>query len=84
MLVRYANSQEIEMTEGKLTFTDAESIASWAKDGVGKCVGTKLVNGMPDGTFAPTANATRAQGAKILSLFYEHAAQSTAEAENVE
>ena len=71
MLVRYAFSQEIELTEGKLTFTDSKTIAKWAKEGVTYCVGEGLVNGMPDGTFAPTESATRAQGAKILSLFYE-------------
>ena len=72
MLVRYANSQELEMTESKLNFTDSKSIASWAKSGVAYCAGSGLVNGMPDGSFRPEESATRAQGAKILSLFYEN------------
>ncbi len=71
MLARFATTQKIKLPVGKLTFTDRADIAKWAADGVAACVGAGLVNGMPNGTFAPNDSATRAQGAKILSLFYE-------------
>ncbi len=71
MLVRFADGQKIEMKAGELNFTDKAAIAKWAKEGVKKCVGEGLVNGMPNGSFAPEESATRGQGAKILSLFYE-------------
>ena len=71
MLVRFAENYNITMKTATLQFSDSAKIASWAKDGVTKCVGEKFVNGMPNGTFCPTDSATRAQAAKILSLFYE-------------
>ncbi|MBQ6946705.1 MAG: S-layer homology domain-containing protein, partial [Clostridia bacterium] len=71
MLVRFAKSYNVTMKQAELTFTDNAAIASWAKEGVAACVGDKLVAGMPDGSFCPEQNATRAQAARILSLFYE-------------
>lgn len=71
MLVRFADMQKLKMKDGALTFSDNTAIAKWAKDAVKKCVGEGLVNGMPSGQFAPNESATRAQGAKILSLFYQ-------------
>lgn len=71
MLVRFADTNQFTMKQGELKFTDKADIAKWARTGVKKCVGEKLVSGMPDGTFAPLESATRAQGARILSLFYE-------------
>ncbi len=71
MLSRYAKKQGIALTTAPLTFSDKADIGKWAKTAVAECVGAGLVGGMGDGTFLPKANATRAQGAKILSLFYE-------------
>ncbi len=72
MLVRFAEAKKIEMETGELNFTDKADISKWARVGVQKCVGAKLISGMPGGNFAPKDSATRAQGAKILSLFYEN------------
>ncbi len=71
MLARFAASQQVNLPTATLKFTDNTRIADWAKEGVAQCVGAGLVNGMPGGSFAPNSNATRAQGAKILSLYYE-------------
>ncbi len=71
MLVRFAEHYNVKMPKAELTFTDTADIASWAKEGVAACVGGQLVAGMPGGAFCPKQNATRAQAARILSLFYE-------------
>lgn len=71
MLVRFSNINQFAMKKGELEFTDESNIAQWAREGVEKCVGSGLIKGMPNGTFAPLESATRAQGARILSLFYE-------------
>ena len=47
-------------------FTDGESIALWARDGVNEAVSRNLVRGFPDGTFQPRGLTTRAQAAVVL------------------
>lgn len=47
-------------------FSDKEKVASWAKAAVAMAVREGIVNGMGDGTFAPQANASRAQAAVML------------------
>ncbi len=71
MLARFATAKGHKMKTAALTFTDKADIADWALDGVQKCVGSKLVSGMTANTFSPNSSATRAQGARILSLYYE-------------
>lgn len=51
------------------SFRDWQKIAPYARDAVAVGVTNKLVNGMPDGTFHPLGEATRAQAAKILYQF---------------
>jgi hypothetical protein len=58
----YKEAQESELD----VFSDASEIAPWAKAGVAMAVREEIVNGMGDGTFAPQANASRAQAAVIL------------------
>lgn len=48
-------------------FPDAGKINSWAKDSVGICQAIGVINGFPDGTFQPQANATRAEAATMCS-----------------
>ena len=48
------------------TFADQDEIANWAEEAVLKMQRADIINGMPDGSFAPNANATRAQAAKII------------------
>ena len=70
MIVRFANEQKRKMPSGSITqFKDANKIASWAKTAVGQCSAAGLVVGS-DGLFSPQDTATRAQAAKILTLFY--------------
>ncbi len=48
------------------SFTDADTIAPYAKEAVGVLAGEKVINGMGDGTFAPKASVTRAQASKVV------------------
>lgn len=48
------------------TFTDDADIADWSRDAVYQLSNAGIINGMGDGTFAPQANATRAQAAVII------------------
>ena len=65
ILARALNLEDT--TEGDLDFTDADSIASYARAAVSALSGYAIINGMGDGSFAPTAVCTRAQAAKIVS-----------------
>ena len=49
-----------------ITFSDQDEIAEWAVEAITKMQRADIINGMPDGSFAPNANATRAQAAKII------------------
>ena len=72
MLLRFANAQQIDMPEaGSELFADDGNIGAWAREAVYRCAVSGLVNGVGNNMFKPTGSATRAQGAKILSLFYE-------------
>lgn len=48
------------------SFADESGIASYAKSAVDELVKGGIINGLSDTEFAPNANATRAQAAKIL------------------
>ena len=48
------------------SFTDDADIADWSKAAVYELANAGIINGMGDGTFAPKANATRAQAAVII------------------
>ncbi|MBQ3426073.1 MAG: S-layer homology domain-containing protein [Clostridia bacterium] len=56
----------IEETAEAKTFADEGSIADYANTAVDKLVKGGVINGMSDTEFAPLANATRAQAAKML------------------
>ena len=60
------NSIGVMPTVDMAKYTDADYIAAWAANGVSFCTTTGLLNGMPDGSFAPQGQATRAQVAAIL------------------
>ena len=47
-------------------FPDRDAISPWAQASVAQAAAAGLVSGMPDGTFAPSATATRAQAAVLL------------------
>jgi len=56
----------IDNSGAAVVFTDANDIQAWATDAVTAMQKAGIINGMGDGTFAPNANATRAQAAKII------------------
>lgn len=47
-------------------FTDYNNISDYAKDAVDALCENGIINGMGNGTFAPFANATRAQAAQMI------------------
>ncbi len=49
-----------------INFTDKDDISPYAEVAIARMNEAGIVNGMGDGTFAPKANATRAQAAKII------------------
>ncbi|MDR2713570.1 MAG: S-layer homology domain-containing protein [Clostridiales bacterium] len=50
------------------SFTDELQIADYAKDFVSTMQKADIINGYPDGSFKPQANATRAEAAKMLAF----------------
>ena len=54
------------VTAAELPFADRDKISSWAYDSVKYCVEWGLINSH-DGNLAPTAKATRAEAAEIIS-----------------
>ena len=49
-------------------FSDADQIASWAKDAVETLSAQEVISGNPDGSFNPTGDVTRAQAAKMFTV----------------
>ncbi|MFS0868676.1 S-layer homology domain-containing protein [Paenibacillus xylanilyticus] len=66
----YTAGSDITVGKGsQLTFTDANSIADYAKDSVAVAVELGLINGNGNGTFNPQGNASREQVALVASKF---------------
>ncbi len=70
---RYAafKGYDLTPTDSLDRFTDTAEIADWAQDAVKWAVGSGLMYGTTDTTFAPKATATRAQIAAMLHRFIE-------------
>ncbi len=69
MLTKFADYMGIDFREIKepITFTDSGSVSKYAKPAVSACQRASIVNGMPDGSFAPKKSATRADVAVMLT-----------------
>ena len=67
MLFRYEKASP--EASGTLSFTDASSIASWARDAVTWAALNGIVTGYTDGSFRPNKTATRAEMAAILQRY---------------
>ena len=67
MACRIAEAFGVTFTSGEETFTDDASIAAWAKDAVYKLKNAKVINGVGDGSFAPSNTCTRAEAAVIIN-----------------
>jgi hypothetical protein len=62
LVISGAEDTEIEV------FSDYESISDWAVTSVKWAMTMDILSGNDDGTFAPAANATRAQAAKMTAV----------------
>ena len=74
ILLRYAkyiDKGPEEKLSAVFDFADAAIIADWALEGVAFCAEKGIVEGRPDKTFDPTANATRAEFATMIHRFAE-------------
>lgn len=65
VMVYRAFSDKIKAIKTK-TFTDSDSINSYALDAVNALSGAGILNGFEDGSFKPQADCTRAEMAKIV------------------
>lgn len=69
---RYALKQGIELSKSDNaagSFPDADKISEYAREFVELMRIAGILNGYEDGTFRPQGNATRAEAAKLFSLF---------------
>ncbi|MEA4813291.1 MAG: S-layer homology domain-containing protein [Oscillospiraceae bacterium] len=74
MIARYAEKEAnytLPETNGTVAFKDNAKIASYASDAVTAMQRAGLISGNSDGSFAPTASATRAQAAKVIALLLQ-------------
>ena len=60
------NYKGIKLTAASTSFSDAGSIAAYARQWVGKAVNIGLVKGYTDNTFGPEKASTRAEGTTIM------------------
>ncbi len=74
MIVRYAECKNIVLDQSisPVTFADENKISNYAKEYVKICQRAGFIDGMTPTTFEPKGNATRAQVAKIFSVFYDY------------
>ena len=61
----------IDLAAGDAEFSDSSDISNYAQDAVKALEEIGIINGMGDNTFAPRANATRAQAAKVIYVMME-------------
>ena len=67
MAYRTAEAVSLSLKEGNtIEFGDKDTIADYAREAVDKMSAAGIINGVDMNLFAPTANCTRAQAAKII------------------
>ena len=74
MVVRYADkaaNYALPENNKMVVFADNDSIASYAADAVTQMQRAGIISGSSDGSFAPLANASRAEAAKMIALLLE-------------
>ena len=75
IMCRYLEAFDL-LPEGEipeLTYTDADKISDWAKEGVAVCSFAGLLMGKDDGSFDPQGYATRGQCAIIMERLAKYA-----------
>lgn len=73
LLVRFANYKGLTLNEAVApkVFSDDANLSNYAKDAVYACQRAGIVSGMTETTFDPKGSATRAQVAKIYTVFHK-------------
>lgn len=68
MIERFANYKnfKLDSNKEKINFKDNANISSYASSSVSKVQQAGIINGRPDGSFAPKANATRGESAQMI------------------
>ncbi len=68
MIERFANYKGFKLDNNKeqINFTDNTNISSYAISSVSKVQQAGIINGRPDGSFAPKSNATRGESAQMI------------------
>ena len=69
--VMVAKAFKISESAAGAAFTDEGTIAGWAKGYVHALAAKKIIGGMPDGSFKPTASLTRAQAVTLFGNFMQ-------------
>ena len=69
IIYNFANMSGIKMTAGGGGFSDSDAVSPWAAGAVSSIKSLGVINGLPDGSFAPQLQATRAEAATIISNF---------------
>ncbi|WP_337100603.1 S-layer homology domain-containing protein [Paenibacillus sp. YIM B09110] len=65
---------EEQNNQSLAAFTDHADISSWAQKSVAQSIEAKIITGRTDGSFAPSANATRAEAVVMLKRLLQYAA----------
>ena len=63
--------EDDDFTSSEISFSDSSKISDWAIEFASECAYRGFITGMPDGTFAPSDNATRAQAAVVANRLYD-------------
>ena len=71
ILARYVEIMGINVRQTRqiVVFEDSVNISNYAEDAVAMMVRAGIISGMPDGSFAPANNATRAEVATVMYRF---------------
>lgn len=67
MAVMIAKAAEIEEATETVTFTDSDEVSAWARGALAAVAQGGIMQGYPDGTFAPQSEATRAEAVAVIS-----------------
>jgi alpha-tubulin suppressor-like RCC1 family protein len=66
MIVMLIKAARLTSATSQTTFTDSDSISSWARNSIAIAIQTSLIKGYPANTFGPSLNASRAEGITVL------------------
>jgi hypothetical protein len=67
MAVMITKAADLTAGANSKAFTDSARVSTWAKDAVNIASSNGIINGYPDGSFKPQANATRAEAVTVIA-----------------